>query len=340
MCASPISPRTGLLGTTSLAFHHLHLELPAGADPREAKRALRKEFPDATWRLETPEDRRETLGDALDNFQQFLGIIALVALVLGAIGVAGAVHAHVSRRVPTVAILRCLGCPGNLAFGIYFAQAIALGVLGAVLGAASASRCIPACSRSFAKACPSPSIPRRSGGSSAQTTAAGFAVCCGFALCRCSACAASRPPPRCATARRSGGTRSALRAWPVYLLLAGLLVLVAVLNAADWKRALGMVGGLGVAFGMLVAVARGLDLRRAPRRPPGLAVSAAAGHFESAPSAQSDAALPALARPRHLPAPDHSARAAISSRNASRFRNLPRARTSTSSMCSPTRSKA
>src|SRR5205085_4904098 len=56
-------------------------------------------------------------------------------LFRSAIGVAGAVHAHVSRRVPTVAILRCLGCPGDLAFAIYFAQALALGALGAVLGA-------------------------------------------------------------------------------------------------------------------------------------------------------------------------------------------------------------
>ena len=48
---------------------------------------------------------------------------------------AGAVHAHINRRVPTVAILRCLGCPGHLAAAIYFAQAGALGLFGAVLGA-------------------------------------------------------------------------------------------------------------------------------------------------------------------------------------------------------------
>ena len=91
--------------------------------------------PDAFVRLEDL-SRRKTLGNALDNFQQFLGIVALAALVLGAIGVAGAVHAHVSRRVPAVAILRCLGCPGDLAFSIYFAQAIALGILGALVGGA------------------------------------------------------------------------------------------------------------------------------------------------------------------------------------------------------------
>ena len=250
--------RTGLLGTTSLAFHHLHLELPAGADPRAAKKALREEFPDTTWRIETPDDRRETLGDALDNFQQFLGIIALVALMLGAIGVAGAVHAHVTRRVPTVAILRCLGCPGDLAFGIYFAQAIALGVLGAVLGAALGIALHTGVLTFFRESLPIAVDPAPEWRVVAQTTAAGFAVCCGFALIPL--LRVRRIPPS-ATLREGAalaGSRAALRAWPVYVLLAALLVGVALLNSSDWKRALGMVAALGVAFGILVGIARGL----------------------------------------------------------------------------------
>lgn len=259
--------RTGLLGTTSLAFHHLHLELPAGADPREAKHALRTEFPDTTWRIETPDDRRETLGDALDNFQQFLGIIALVALVLGAIGVAEAVHAHVSRRVPTVAILRCLGCPGDLAFGIYFAQAIALGVLGAVLGAGIGIALHTGVLTFFRESLPIAVDPAPEWRVVAQTTAAGFAVCCGFALIPLLRVRRISPSATLREGAALGEGRGALRAWPVYLLLAGLLVLVAMLNASDWKRALSMVAALGIAFGILVGVARGLIFaaRRAVR---------------------------------------------------------------------------
>lgn len=250
--------RTGLLGTTSLAFHHLHLELPPGADPREMKRALRKEFEETTWRFETPDDRRETLGDALDNFQQFLGIIALVALVLGAIGVAGAVHAHVSRRVPTVAILRCLGCPGDLAFGIYFAQSIALGVLGAVLGAGIGIALHTSVLTFFRESLPIAVDPAPEWRVVAQTTAAGFAVCCGFALIPLLRVRRISPSATLREGAAVGGSRGALRAWPVYLLLAGLLVGVALLNASDWKRAVSMVAALGVAFGILVGVARGL----------------------------------------------------------------------------------
>ncbi len=250
--------RTGLLGATSLAFHHLHLELPAGADPRETKGTIRTEFPDTTWRVETPDDRRETLGDALDNFQQFLGIIALVALVLGAIGVAGAVHAHVSRRVPVVAILRCLGCPGDLAFGIYFAQAIALGLLGAALGAAIGIALHTGVLTFFRESLPIAVDPAPEWRAVAQTTAAGFAVCCGFALIPLLRVRRVSPAATLRDGAALGDRRGALRAWPVYLLLAGLLVVVALLNSSDWKRALAMVAALGIAFGVLFAVARGL----------------------------------------------------------------------------------
>jgi putative ABC transport system permease protein len=250
--------RTGLLGTNSLAFHHLHLELPTGADPSAAKRVLRNEFPEATWRIETPEDRRETLGEALDNFQQFLGIIALVALVLGAIGVAGAVHAHVKRRVPTVAILRCLGCPGDVAFAIYFAQSLVLGLLGAMLGATIGIALHTGVLTFFRESLPIAVDPRPEWRVVAQTTAAGFAVCCSFALIPLLGVRRISPSATLREGAVLRDPRNALRAWPVYLLLAGLLTGVALLNSADWKRAFGMVGGLGVAFGVLLAIARGL----------------------------------------------------------------------------------
>jgi putative ABC transport system permease protein len=94
----------------------------------------------------------------------------------------------------------------------------------------------------------------------AQTTTSGFAVCCGFALLpllrvrRISPAATLRQPAAL------DGVTGGLRAWPVYLLLATMLTLLALVNAPDWKRALAMVAGLGAAFGSLVAVAHGLIL--------------------------------------------------------------------------------
>lgn len=248
--------RSGLLGTNSMASYQVHLEIPNGPSSIELKERVRKEFPAQPWQLETPEDRRENLGDALANFQQFLGLIALASLALGAIGVAGAVHAHVTRRIPTIAILRCLGCPGHLAFGIYFAQAMALGLFGALLGAGLGIGLQMGLLAAFRGELPISVSPAPEWRIVAQTTATGFAVCCGFALLPLMRIREISP----AVTLRSGGSLEGgvLRALPVYALLAGLMMLVAHANDPDWKRSLAMVGGLVVAFLALVAVARGL----------------------------------------------------------------------------------
>lgn len=245
--------RSGLLGTNSMASHQVHLEMPPTP---KLKDRIREQFPNSLWRLETPDDRRENLGTALENFQQFLGILALASLALGAIGVAGAVHAHIARRATTVAILRCLGCPGHLASAIYFAQAGALGLLGAVLGAGLGVALQVGVLTYFRDAMPISVAPTPEWKAVALTTAAGFAVCCGFAIIpllkirRISPAATLR-----GGAELEGGT---LRALPVYLMLVALLVGIALINDPNWKRALGLVGGLGVAFGVLAGVAKGL----------------------------------------------------------------------------------
>ncbi|WP_193213117.1 ABC transporter permease [Luteolibacter marinus] len=248
--------RSGLLGKNSMSSHQVHLEIPDGPPSRELKDRVRENFPKTSWRLETPEDRRETLGDALDHFQRFLGLIALASLALGAIGVAGAVHAHVARRVPTIAILRCLGCPGQVAFAIYFVQAAALGLLGALLGAALGIGLQTGVLAFFRDDLPISIGLTPEWKVVAQTTAAGFAVCCGFALLPLLKIRRVSPA---ATLRNGASLQGGvLRLLPVYGLLVGLMVMLAHANDPNWKRALAMVGGLAVAFLVLVGVAKAL----------------------------------------------------------------------------------
>lgn len=248
--------RTGLLGKNSMSMHQLHLMIPDAPADRELKDKVRADFPETSWRLETPEDRRENLGDALDHFQQFLGLIALASLALGAIGVAGAVHAHVVRRIPAIAILRCLGCPGHLAFAIYFVQAAVLGLIGAVLGAGLGIILQMGVLFAFKDALPITVSPSPEWKVVTQTTAAGFAVCCGFALLPLLKIREVSP----AATLRNGASLNGgvLRSLPVYALLTGLLVLLAMTNDPNWKRALALVGGLVAAFLILVGVARAL----------------------------------------------------------------------------------
>jgi len=248
--------RSGLLGKNSMAGYQVHLEIPNAPSSRQLKDKVREDFPDSRWRMETPENRRENLGKALDNFQMFLGLIGLASLALGAIGVAGAVHAHVTRRIQTIGILRCLGCPGNLAFGIYFAQAMALGLLGALIGAGLGIGIQMGLLMALGDELPVSVRPSPEWLVVAQTTAMGFSVCCGFALLPLMKIRDISP----AVTLRSGATLKGrfFRVLPVYGLLLGLLVLVAYGNNPDWKGAFAWVGGMVAAFLVLAGVARGL----------------------------------------------------------------------------------
>ncbi len=247
---------SGLLGNNSMASHQVHLEVKNGPPPDRLKARLRNRFPDTSWRLETPDDRRENLGDALELFQRFLGILALASLSLGALGVAGAVQVHVNRRIPTVAILRCLGAPGQLASAVYIAQTAALGLLGAALGAAAGIALQIGVLTAFRDSLPISVAPSPEWSIAARTTAAGFAVCCGFALIPLLKIRQVSP----AITLRAGALLRGnwLLTIPVYILLAGLLLLLVLSNDPSWKRALGMIGGLAAAFLVIIAVARGL----------------------------------------------------------------------------------
>jgi len=247
---------SGLLGANSMANHQVHLEIPSSVPPEKLKKQVRDAFPESTWRLETPDDRRENLGDALDLFQRFLGILALASLALGALGVAGAVQSHVNRRIPTVAILRCLGAPGQLASAIYIAQTAALGLLGAILGAGIGIALQTGVLTAFKDSLPISVAPTPEWKIVLRTTLAGFAVCCGFALVPLLKIRQVSP----AATLRSGATLTGgtLRALPVYLMLVGLLILLALTNDPNWKRAFALIGGLATAFLVIIGVAKGL----------------------------------------------------------------------------------
>ncbi len=259
--------RTGLLAQTSLASFHIELELRGGADAQAIKREIADAYPDAGWRMETPEDRRETLGNALDNFEQFLGIVAIAALVLGAIGVAGAVHAHVSRRVPAIAILRCLGCSADRAFAIYLVQTIAIAAPGAAAGCAFGMGLHALVIALFRESLPVAIDARPEWIAAGETTFSGFAVCCCFAVLPLLRIRRISPSSTLRDGAAPADSSSSWRTWPVYLVLAALLVALALLGDPHWKRALSLVAGLGAAFAILAGLARGLVFlaRRAVR---------------------------------------------------------------------------
>ncbi|MBA3849482.1 MAG: ABC transporter permease [Opitutus sp.] len=125
---------TGLLKAGSLARHRVYLKFPAGTDVEKLVGDLRDRFRELRLGFDTVEERKRELGNSIRNVNSFLMLVGFASLFLGAIGVASAIHAHVRQKIPTVAILRCLGASARTSFAIYLVQGVGLGLAGAVGG--------------------------------------------------------------------------------------------------------------------------------------------------------------------------------------------------------------
>lgn len=126
---------TGLLKQGSLARYRSYLKFPPGTDVEKMVGDLRDRFRELRLSFDTVEERKRQLGASIRNVNSFLMLVGFGSLFLGAIGVASAIHAHISQKIPTVAVLRCLGATGRTSLAIYLVQGLGLGVVGAGLGA-------------------------------------------------------------------------------------------------------------------------------------------------------------------------------------------------------------
>jgi len=130
--------QTGLLIFGSRAEYETLLKMPPGLSPARFAGRFNIRFSSDTPRvnLRTVAENEFGLTQSIDQLGNFLGIVGLVALLLGGIGVASGVHAFVMRKIDTVAVLRCLGATSGQVLIIYVLQAAAMGLVGAIAGAA------------------------------------------------------------------------------------------------------------------------------------------------------------------------------------------------------------
>ncbi|UCD25515.1 MAG: FtsX-like permease family protein [Gemmatimonadota bacterium] len=125
---------TGLLTTGSRTVYRTFLGFEESGAVAELTQQYEEQFRNLDVRLDTATEREDDFIQATDLMSRFLGLVGLVALLLGGIGVASAVHVYVKSKLPTIAVLRCIGAPQPTVFSIYLLQAGVLGALGSAVG--------------------------------------------------------------------------------------------------------------------------------------------------------------------------------------------------------------
>jgi putative ABC transport system permease protein len=209
------------------------------------------------FRVETVKARKENIGAAFGNFGIFLNLVGFVALLLGCIGVAGAVHIYIKDKLPTVAIMRCLGASGKKAFYVYLVQVAGIGLIGAIMGALLGSmlqKLLPMVMKDFL---PIDNITTDISWSSAgQGILLGLSVAVLFALLPLTGILKTSP---LRTLRASFGEKekvdNGLR-WAIYALLTIAIFGFTWSIIKDWKQSLYFMGGVGAAFFILFGIAK------------------------------------------------------------------------------------
>jgi putative ABC transport system permease protein len=123
-----------LLGFGSRAQYGIYFRFDEGRDVEALGKQLRNRLRSLRVGVNTVEEIRENWDEAFRNLYRFLGLIGFIALILGGIGVGSSINVYVRQRLDQVAVLRCLGATPWATFSIYLAQALAMGVVGGVLG--------------------------------------------------------------------------------------------------------------------------------------------------------------------------------------------------------------
>jgi putative ABC transport system permease protein len=124
-----------LLITGSRGEYDAYARLVSG-NPDALVESLDARLDSAQLRARTINQQEGNITEGIRELSNFLGLVGIIALLLGGVGVASGVNAWVMRKIETVAILRCLGATTRQVMTIYITQAMAMGFLGAAIGAA------------------------------------------------------------------------------------------------------------------------------------------------------------------------------------------------------------
>lgn len=259
---------TGLLQPGSLARYRSYFKFADGFDVEALVTSLRAQFREERLGYDTVEERKRELGQSISNVNSFLSLVSFASLFLGAIGVASAVHAHVRQKIPTVAILRCLGATARTSFAIYLVQGVGLGLLGAVFGSAlglGVQALLPILLKDFLPVAIELSISWAALG---RGLGAGLLVSVLFAMLPLLEVRRVSPLLTLRSAQAGVGRK---RDWLQVAVLGGIIALVfgfAIWQTGRWQWGVGFGVGMFAGFGVLAAVAQGVAwlARRATSR--------------------------------------------------------------------------
>jgi len=249
--------RTKLVQKGSVVRYRAFFKFDPERDVEQLIETLQPHLQNHRLRVDTVEERKERLGGVMGNLSRFLNLVGFIALLLGGVGVASGIHVYIKQKVPTVAILRCVGAKAGQTLTVYLIQAMAMGLPGACFGVLigiAVQGLLPTVFGDF--------LPVKITGSLYwPSLVLGIGIGLGVALLFALLPLVSlRHISPLLTLRSSLRESTSVSKDPLQGLLFGLIavgtVAFALAQTEHWYHGLGFAAALGLAFGLLTGVAK------------------------------------------------------------------------------------
>lgn len=245
---------TGLVLPGSRVRYRTLLRLPEGRSAEGFRDELATRLTDAALRITAYTQAQPGLRRFWEQLTMYLGLTGLVALMVGGIGVAVSVSAFVRNKLPTIAILKCLGAGGREILAIYTLQTALLGLAGSLLGAALGSALQPLLGPFLAHLLPLEVELRASPAAIGRGLAMGLGVTLLYALWPL--LEIRRGPPALILRHEVEPALAGRRPWSAAALIAAGLAALALWQAGSWKIGGLFIAGFGAALGLLAGGVR------------------------------------------------------------------------------------
>jgi putative ABC transport system permease protein len=213
---------------------------------------------------DTVSRRTEAISASIDNLSRYLQLAVFIAVLLAGVGVASGVHVYVKEKTSSVAMLRCIGAVPRETVSVYLVQVLTFTFAGAVAGAAfgvGLEFLLPLALKDF--------LPMNANvGVAPIGLGAGMAIGLGvailFSLIPLLPLRKISPLVALRSSYESNGRGKDPLLWLIFLLIGAGILGFAVATTTSWLHGLWFTVGVISAFGLLVAVARGVSalLRR------------------------------------------------------------------------------
>jgi len=124
----------GLTGFGSFVWYAQLFKAREGQDQALLEGLERDLKPQRSYWLGSFRGMQNFANQILERLEAILSFAGLVILVLGGIGISSVTRVFVQQKMKTIAVLKCLGGDNRHVLGAYLAQALALCVVGSLLG--------------------------------------------------------------------------------------------------------------------------------------------------------------------------------------------------------------